>query len=508
MTTRIYIILIVCALILPLCSRAQNNAVEEYSRFRQQSRQQYEDFRRQCNQQYARFLKEAWESYKAGPVIPKPKDQTVPPVVMPIEDKDKEKPVEPKPEPVEVPIDTVVAPPVIEEPKPQPKPVAPIYEVPMPTVSYMEFSFFGAAVKGRIPEQKPSALTALNDDISGEALSAAWEALSGGDYDNLVRDFLEARIRYSLCDWAYLLLLRDFSTKYLDGWNNAATMMTAWLYCQSGYQMKLGSNSGTLFMLMGTEHTIFDFISYTLGNRQYYVFTCAGQTAPTSMQICNAEYPGEQPMSLYLPQAQQFPEDLSDTRTIRSERYPSVSITVRVNKNLIDFYNTYPTSVCGDNICSRWAMYANTPMARNIVDDTYPQLRSAIAGKSQLDAANILLNWIQTGMVYEYDDKVWGGDRAFFPEETLYYPYCDCEDRAILYTRLVRDLLGLKCLLVFYPGHLASAVCFTQQEANGDWISVGGDKYIIADPTYINASVGYTMPDMDNKTAQVIVVEP
>lgn len=78
-----------------------------------------------------------------------------------------------------------------------------------------------------------------------------------------------------------------------------------------------------------------------------------------------------------------------------------------------------------------------------------------------------------------------------------------CEDRAILFTRLVRDLLGLKCILVYYPGHLASAVCLKQQ-VNGDYISLDGDVYTICDPTYIGAPVGITMPEMDNRSAKVI----
>ena len=41
----------------------------------------------------------------------------------------------------------------------------------------------------------------------------------------------------------------------------------------------------------------------------------------------------------------------------------------------------------------------------------------------------------------------------------------NCEDRAILFTRIVRDLLGLKCILIYYPGHLASAVFRTLSAA-------------------------------------------
>ena len=103
---------------------------------------------------------------------------------------------------------------------------------------------------------------------------------------------------------------------------------------------------------------------------------------------------------------------------------------------------------------------------------------------------------------------MWGYDRAFFAEETLYYPYCDCEDRSILFTRLIRDLLGLKCILVYYPGHLASGVHFTE-DVKGDYISVDGERYTICDPTIIGAGapVGRTMSTMNNSTAHVIVLD-
>ena len=53
----------------------------------------------------------------------------------------------------------------------------------------------------------------------------------------------------------------------------------------------------------------------------------------------------------------------------------------------------------------------------------YPSLKKTITGMSERDAVGIILNWVQTAFEYEYDDKVWGGDRAFFAQETLYYPY-------------------------------------------------------------------------------------
>jgi hypothetical protein len=121
------------------------------------------------------------------------------------------------------------------------------------------------------------------------------------------------------------------------------------------------------------------------------------------------------------------------------------------------------------------------------------------------DAVNKLLQFVQTALVYGYDDKVWGGDRAFFAEETLYYPYADCEDRAVLFSRLVRDIVGLNVVLLYYPGHLAAAVEFNE-EGLGDYLLYGKKKYIVCDPTYIGAPVGRTMPNMNNQEAQIIIL--
>ena len=135
----------------------------------------------------------------------------------------------------------------------------------------------------------------------------------------------------------------------------------------------------------------------------------------------------------------------------------------------------------------------------------YPILTAAIEGLSEKDAVNKLLNFVQTAFEYEYDDRVWGEDRAFFAEETLYYPYADCEDRAVLFSRLVRDIIGLNVVLLYYPGHLAAAVEFNE-EVLGDYLLYGNSKYIVCDPTYIGAPVGRTMPNMNNTEAQIIIL--
>lgn len=173
---------------------------------------------------------------------------------------------------------------------------------------------------------------------------------------------------------------------------------------------------------------------------------------------------------------------------------------------MIDFFNTYPQACFKGNQTTRWAAYANTPMEKSIKDMLYPPLKKTISSMNERDAVGILLNWVQTAFEYGYDDKIWGGDRAFFAQETLYYPYCDCEDRAILFSRLIRDLVGLDVVLLYYPGHLAAAVAFNDN-VNGDYLIYKNRKYVVCDPTYINAGVGCTMPGMNNQEAQIIALK-
>lgn len=461
-----------------------------YNEFRQQAKTKYENFRDQANREYAEFVRKAWEEYKVMPAIPKPKEEEVPPVVIPEEEEPK--PIEDKPLPIK---DEVVPPP--PAPKPQPVPVAPIKEQPKPVEKYVSFNEYGTTFKVRFNDEQRFSLKSCSSD----AIADAWEQLSGPEYNNTIRDCLEIRIKRQLSDWAYLMILHEMAVSIL-GETNEATLLMAFIYCQSGYQMRMGISNNRLYLLYACEHGIFDNAYFKIDGKKFYMFMADVK----SMNICNVGFPQEKPMSLLIPKEQLFDYANAPQRILKSRDYPNVTLQNCVNRNAMDFYSDYPTSMLNDNVVTRWAMYANMPLPERIKKELFPALQSKIKGLSQLDAMEKLLRFVQTAFVYEYDDKIWGHDRAFFPEETLYYPYCDCEDRSIFLSRIVRDLLGLKCILIFYPGHLAMAVHFTE-DVKGDYIMLNGMKFVVCDPTYICAPVGKTMPSMDNKTAQVILLE-
>ena len=460
--------------------------------FNQSMQQDFENFRNQINEAYANFLREAWKQFDADAPIPQPKEKDVPPVIKPQEDK-------PQPRPQEdrvLPIKPVVV--TIPKAEPQPEPIEPIEEQPKGDApQYVDFTVFGTQCRIRFGDEERFRLPAVNKD----AIADLWVRLATPAYNNTLHDCLQLRRDHQFSDWAYLHLL-DSASQACLGKGNEATLLMAYLYCQSGYKMRMGIADNRLFMLFGSKHVLFNRSYYTIGDCYYYPY---GGNAE-KLYICEVPFPQEQPLSMLLPQEQRFDYEASVPRSLKSAAFPKVLVEATVNKKALSFYASYPPSMINENQQTLWAMYANMPMPKAISQTFMAAMKEKIAGLSQLEAMERLLNFVQTAFVYEYDDKVWGYDRAFFPEETLYYPYCDCEDRSILLSRMVRDLLGLHCVLIHYPGHLAMAVQFTD-DVKGDCIMLQGEKFTVCDPTYIGAHVGETMPGMNNAEAKAILLE-
>ena len=149
-----------------------------------------------------------------------------------------------------------------------------------------------------------------------------------------------------------------------------------------------------------------------------------------------------------------------------------------------------------------YAMSKGDSKARNQVLN---QMKQFIQNMNELEAANFILQFIQS-FDYATDDEQFGYEKPFFVEEILYYPKCDCEDRAIFYHFLVSNLLRNDVHLVHYPNHECNAVNFSQK-LNADCYMYQGKQYVICDPTYIGASIGMCMPDFKNTRPEVELVK-
>ena len=113
----------------------------------------------------------------------------------------------------------------------------------------------------------------------------------------------------------------------------------------------------------------------------------------------------------------------------------------------------------------------------------FHKLKEKVRTMGNYEAVRYLLGFTRQAFRYKTDSEAYGLENVTFsPEETLFYPDSDCEDRSILFVFLVREVLMLDAILIDYPEHASAAVNF-KTTSYGEPILYNGSKYTICEPT-------------------------
>lgn len=310
---------------------------DRFNQFKKQSEQKYLSFRQECNKQYTDFVRQAWERFGAEPPVNRPEEPKVEPVVY--QDtlatskflffgRKKKK--------AKVKGDEATA----RAPQ-RPEPVEPIERVALSEeeteYGTMPFVFFGNELSVHLDETKRFNIGEINPNRIADILLY----LSGLTYDNLVCDCLALRDNHQLCDWAYLLMLKGITDQFCGADTNESALLLGYLYYQSGYKIRFASDDNDhLYLLVASNDVIYDKPSYVINGEKFYPV----HDVDVALNICTAKFPKESNLSLRIDKAIEFDKMATEVRTITSERFPDLHIDVAVNKNLIDFYNEYPSS--------------------------------------------------------------------------------------------------------------------------------------------------------------------
>ena len=458
----------------------KQQAQTEFNTFKHDAKKEYDEFRRKANEEYANFMATPWTFVEKQEAVDEPKQPKPPaPQVK-----------EPEAEPEEEELAFEIVLPMPEE-YTMPEPSGPIEKTTVLSQKPLfEFSYFNT----RCRVDADNSLMFKLADISEKTVAETWKNLSGKYSDALIVDCLKLRKDMQLCDWGYITLLDTIATSFFGSKSNEAVLLQVYILTQSGYNVRIAKTGSRLVMLVPTLELLYSYSYLTLDDKKYYVID---DIDADGFKVFNHAFPREKILSIRVNGIPRFAQNTAGTREFVSEKYPDLKLSLGVNKNLVDFYNTYPIS--------DWNNYASASLSAEVKDVLYPMLKKHIAGKTQEEAANMLIDFVQTAFEYKVDDEQFGYERPLFADETFYYPYSDCEDRSILFFVLVRELLGLDVVLLNYPGHLATAVHFTDDIA-GDYMTIDNKKYIVCDPTYIGATIGDAMPQYKNEKAKIVRV--
>jgi guanyl-specific ribonuclease Sa len=359
------------------------------------------------------------------------------------------------------------------------------------------FTFHGTPVFARLDR---SLSLPLDGEPGPATLAAWWRRAEGSTWRPFLEDLQAAARRFQLNDWLTLQLFSSAALAAQGRAGAAATLLTWFLLAQAGYRVRAGYDGPHVVLLVPSRDTLYRTRYFRQGDsdlRHYVVqpFDPDGPV-PASVRTYEKDAPGAtRLLDMSMPVAPLLRED-AVRRTLSFKHHGATrSVEVAHDRSLVEVLRRYPTV--------QFPVYftaAPSAAARSsLVDGLRPLLR----GLTPREALDLLLHVVQTGFTYQTDDEQFGREKWLFPDETLAYPASDCEDRSILFSFLVRELLDLPVVALEYPNHLATGVAVPGM-TTGDAVLHQGRRYVVADPTYIHADLGMAMPDLRGVTPRVI----
>ena len=434
-------------------------------------------------------------------VKPKPEREKLPepekrPEPVPQKSEIPEKVTPEKPEQVKLPEKPSVAEPE-KTPRPEPKPTADVPKI----IDFsdkegepLSLSFFGTPIRIRYDKR----LTVkLQGQISEKTISTFWETIGKYDYENFLVQMLQARKELELNDWGYCLLLNNAAEQLHPQPGNDRVLFIWFMLVKSGFDAHTGFDNNRIYLLLPSRNTVYNVPYYEFDGKTYYISflgTNAGDVS--SLYTYNGNHKEAVKLIDYniyrSPGVQKQIEPKTRTFTFHGTEF---SVPVRYNRNVVDYFNNFPQI--------NLDVYFKAAVAPETEASLLDGMRPILQGKPEGEAVNILLRFVQTAFDYRTDDEQFGIEKPLFPEETVFYPYSDCEDRSFLFAYLAAHLLGLDVIGLYYPGHVATAVKFSS-DVEGDAVLYNNTRYIICDPTYINANYGECMPQFKSVNPEVI----
>lgn len=347
--------------------------------------------------------------------------------------------------------------------------------------------FLGDTIRAEWPASIRIRLESIDRTRYGDCM----RTMAQGRYRQAVERIESFRRERRLCDWGVYMLVKRLSENiYPPSMPDERTATQIFLLGRLGYDVRAAISGDRLAMLLCCDGTIYEQGYIDIGQQRYYIFEYGGSDGSGPYRPIS-EANGGRPLSLEIGCGVDSPAD-TEVCPARWSEYLGRSVSIPVSTRRIELMRSYPS-------VDRSVFY-KAEVPTSVRDAVLPDLRQAIENMTRTEATEYLLHLVQHG--FEYADDRWSeGDRQLSVEESLYYGRNNCKDRVLVFTWLVGELLGLDTIRLHYQveykepdiGHVAAGVAFDEEVA-GTYVEYRGRKYVVCDPTYVDAHIGEAMP--------------
>ncbi|MDE5726084.1 MAG: hypothetical protein K2I12_08825 [Duncaniella sp.] len=474
--------------VLPLAAREQPKGQpqrprQSFEEFRKGLHDDYNSFRKEILDRYDKFLDGVWvnyEQFKGEEADSRPKPRSAP----------KAEPGNATPSAHPLPSVPLPEDPAEKEIEPQ-KQTAPQPTIPtVPTLvttkprGDFEFLFYETPVSMPDTDVKIAMRLSQTSDYASQ-----WRQLAKDTEVRVLMGEVEKKAsEWGLNDYLkYRLISSYIDARYAGADISSRTSLKHFILANMGYGVRLGLNAhGRPLLLVPCRQQVFAKMFIRIDGKKYYVFGTEDSDPSDSRNatISTCQLPGNNnpgtDMDLRL-------NTLSLPYTPHSFTLSAAGLTVsgEINSAIFPVLYRYPQMPTAD--------FARSSVCPDVRDQIVSQLKTQLEGKDEREAVDTLLKFVQEAFEYATDGDYHGFEKPYFFEETLFYPKCDCEDRAIFYTYLLWNVLGLENHLINYPGHESASVKLTTP-ITGDAYEHQGAYFYISDPTFIGSRTGMCMP--------------
>ena len=450
---------------------------KEFEEFKKSQNLEFKDFKDKRDQEFSNLLKNKWKTFESlkgnePPAVPKPPKQPDTLPSAPIQqDLNNLKKI--------IIIDTHK---LIIDSSVSTSKIDSLEKLP----NTLKFKFYNKNILVKYETKLISHLSTINE----KGISDYWISMSKSEYELFLSQLNKISQELQLNDWGKFDLIDNISKQLFNNKNDQA-LFIFFILNHWGMEAKVGKINEEIALLIPFQNIIYKKSFLVLNTNKYYIMN---DVSDGPIQTFEQKFSNSNKiLDLKLLKSPNLGADYT-TNNLIFKKY-NTRIEINFNKSLIAFNKHYPLT----DLNIFFTAKVDPITENNLIKNLYPLLKD----KNELEAVNILLDFVENSFEYKTDFDQFGYEKFYFPEDILFYPYSDCEDRAIFFSYLVRTILKLEVLGLDYKTHVATAIKFNSN-VNGDYILINNERYMICDPTYIGASAGMCMPQFKSENPEII----
>lgn len=363
------------------------------------------------------------------------------------------------------------------------------------TVQTMQLSFFGSTIP---IDQSAIAFTKILQP--SKEVSDLADEIHAND-TALIKRVKAIRSEYALNDWDIVVLSQALmNTIYSAKDQKLKTLHIIDVLRGLGYKTLLAEGTDKkLYFLIPTKQPLYSKSFFTRDDVKYYLFGVDEHPradAKVSISFYKSADDGQgSPLDMRMLKDPLIGMDGQTVNLKWDFETKKYTMNVTLNKNLTALMDMYPQVENDAYLQSR----SGGKLVRELSSNLMNESKKNHFTKEQSIA--FILRFAQQAFTYKTDFDAYGYERPMFVEQTILLPYSDCEDRAILLSRLYQEALGLDTVGLRYPGHLALGVSYS---GKGDYYAMQNKNYYVTDGTYFYANPGMSQPNFKNMAAKFL----